>query len=382
MRLILAQTRNMASLGMFCIAWFWLASSLLGSPFAIVDDQALLPTMSEVVAGFETWRNSIQSVWLTCETQGKSVINADAEAQSTRREMAFENHQRMHQVVHLLSDSDWDADPTANRIYLRPGVVKIFWLVDHVTMVSKNDARPMSNEKLQPIYAEFFLLASGWWPPGGDTTAPIPEWSPPSTATHLVLTRPECRLDPEWQRVGDLNCVLVHCQLRERTDRFWLDPSRGYVLVKRVSILPAAKTSVVYENEDFRESKGGLWVPWQLKRKIYTTLDENQFTDEHLMSWTDRRLTDLRINDLPEQVFEKQYMPGEIVQDQDGDTQEFIPGGLDVLERFAMRAIKRLQGTTRSSATFGPSSLVWLVGINIGLVALAGTLRVLRRSPS
>jgi hypothetical protein len=345
-------------------------------------------TLAQIRATVATSRDRIHSIYYEAENEGRSLMTPKGVVRRIRTTAAIAPFRRYLEVIHLPLGLDWEDDVDWERTFLTPDNLTIFWVNQRKVLTSSKDANPAQNFKLGPVFNEFFMECTGWWPPG-ERAEGRRDWAPPPQAVHIILGRADLRLKPGLETVGGHPCAVVSTP--DDLDTLWFDVSRGCALVRRHTTNPAERLHACYVNDSFREVAPGVWLPWELSRVAHRGPSPGEIPNDDLLVSTraTRRITSLRINDVPEETFLcRSPPPGTGVETRDNVNGSYmIPGGTDLLDVSVRIGQKILQlrpdythipdkkwGVTRTvGAASGAAAVVILLWVAV---------RYFRRSPA
>jgi hypothetical protein len=112
-------------------------------------------------------------------------------------------------------------------------------------------------------------------------------------------------------------------------DRFWVDPARGYAIVRRrFAWEPGKPWHFEFHNRDYREVKPGLWLPEAQTEDRYASIafDRRQLWGQ-IISRSQFRLLDVQFNNVPEALFDIRLPPGTVVCDLYRKIHYLVPNG-------------------------------------------------------
>lgn len=116
---------------------------------------------------------------------------------------------------------------------------------------------------------------------------------------------------PGRERIDDAECVVFELP---GMDKIWLDPNRGYALVKREWRWKAGgMLMMVYRNSDFKKAAEGLWLPLVSTRVAYEYSDAES---ERPHFTTTTKVTSIEAGSgVPESLFEFRPADGSFAVD-------------------------------------------------------------------
>lgn len=315
------------------------------------------PSIEAIRAGAAEACARIRSLSYTSETQGTTLNTARGDSQQLRNAAAIKPFARYSEVIHLLPGLDWRDDTQWERTYLVPGKMDVVWVTKRLAQTSRKESGPDRNPKLTSTFNDYYLECSGWWPPGEDAGVDGTWAGPPPQSLVAILARPELLVDPSLEVVDGRPCAVV--RTADGLNALWLDIERNYCLVRRHLSVPAERLHFAYENGAFREVAPGAWLPTELTRIVHRGPDGPGVIPEDdllIFARATRRVTELRVNEVTDNLFEPSYLPGTMIHDFDADTTTVIPGGVDLLDdsiRIARTILQRRTIPRHDRATAG-----------------------------
>ena len=314
---------------------------------AAADEPEVRWTLAEVRRGAAAARAQIQSVYYEATSQGRVALTPAGVLRPQRHVVAIKGYRRFVETIHLWPGSTWEEDADWTRNYMREGTMEVLWVLRRHAEVSREFSDVSNNPKLEPVFEEFLLECSGWWPE--DSSADASQQAlVPEAALHKVLAHPDAVLKETLDVVRERPCVVV--SVHEGHTQLWLDTERGGALVRRHVTLDNGLYAV-YENSDFHEVAPGSWLPWRMERTLHRGDRPGDLSggEPTILSQSIREVTKMEVNNVADHLFKMQPPPGTIVVDKDHDTVEFIPGGLELLDEFAAISQKMVWPEKRSS---------------------------------
>jgi hypothetical protein len=257
------------------------------------------------------------------------------------------------------------------------GELRKVWLNSRVEMVRRV---PPGSPELRTFFdTDHYFQALGLWAAAAGGPSP------------LGLGLPEA-LDPAKYRVAPGVEVVdgVRCRRVERPgrDRIWVDPARGFAVLRRVWETPAkadrAGSRFVFELTDLREVAPGLWLPWVVQSTRYDWA-QGQESAPTMVVTNQMLVGELVVNRTRSDELAAEPLPGTMTIDEATGRRSLRPGGEDLLDRVAddLRAATALRRGPDREAPPTPAAGRWglaglaavLVGVVFGRFALSHTNR-------
>ena len=332
-----------------------LAMALALSPAVAGGAPAPAPSIEEIRREADASRRRLRSLYVEAITRSKIAGNPAGPPLETRHVLAAKGSLRFVELAHRTPLLDWSEDVGYTRSYFTGATFDAFYVLNRYYETLRLAPGEFSSTKVR---AEFYIECIGWWPPDDQT---LPHGLDPLTLLHLALADPSCRVRPETEEAGGV----------AGRDRLWLDPSRGFAIVRREFTGPSVRLH--YENSDFREAAPGIWLPWQVRRVVTSRTDSvaGGTAREVVLTDADRTVGLLRVNDVDDAIFTFRALPGTLIHDLDRKTVRQVPGGLDMLDEIVRAGRKLLPGDRVSGeAPAGPPPiLAWALAAS-ALLAL------------
>jgi hypothetical protein len=224
--------------------------------------------------------------------------------------------------------NDYSGDPRAVSRYYDSKCLLAFRPFDLILERTKRKEFLQYADKLRLIPLWDCL---GWWPPD-DRSSPPTLLSKPFFHNAVVNDR-NCRVRPAMEDVDGQSCEVLEIP---NSVILWHDPK--IMAVRKETVLETGGTSrkstavMTFECRDFRWIGGKVWLPFECRRSITTS--PGYKTDHHVLEY--------KLNDVNDSFFIAPAPPGTLVVDQDSNTLEQIPGGLDHLSKVIGRAQRHL----------------------------------------
>lgn len=106
----------------------------------------------------------------------------------------------------------------------------------------------------------------------------------------IELHKNEDRVQPRRDVIDGASCVVLE---RPGATKFWLDPARGYAVIRADIFWPATKDRAALprftrQHSEFKELKPQLWLPMKIVEDLYTDpgFDSKPDHGKHVASWT------------------------------------------------------------------------------------------------
>lgn len=177
----------------------------------------------------------------------------------------------------------------------------------------------------------------------------------------FALEKHNYSIEESPQVIGDRQCWVLE---RDQIDRIWLDPTRGFVPVRR-EWRPTRDEQSVYRAHnfilwDYREIASGMWLPWITRREVLTDdINDPSRLRKDLVCNT--YVGDIDLND---HAVRPDYLPGTVVTVQKGgrvERERLLPGGQELLDEIAARhAIQGNRSSLMQRSQFVPAALLIL----------------------
>lgn len=176
-----------------------------------------------------------------------------------------------------------------------------------------------------------------------------------------ALREPGRSLDPA-DSVGLM--VLRHAVSPHFVDRLWLDPGKGYALVRREWRLGEGEV-VEFEYSDIRHLGDGLWIPWECK----WSKDNNSYAS---------KLLSLSLGGVQDDEFLVEFPEGTMIVDQIRNETRYLKGGDDMLDEMVERFeflydLPKVESPMRSAST-----TPWLAAVACAALGWVGVRRLRR----
>ena len=132
-----------------------------------------------------------------------------------------------------------------------------------------------------------------------------------------------CVLEPETENIDGIECVVASMQYKgEKMLEVWLDPSRNFSVVQRVTYNANDSTKLLYKihNLEFKDCGNGLWIPTKTEKTkyIFNEHPEEQWGTPSLKDTF--VVEDIHINEeLPEETFDIEFPDQILVFDKIAD---------------------------------------------------------------
>jgi hypothetical protein len=151
-------------------------------------------------------------------------------------------------------------------------------------------------------------------------------------------------------------------------DKFWVDPSHGYAVPRRIySWAPGKPTRYEFHLRDYQEMKPGLWLPSLQKEIRYASITSDKTALwGHVTSWAEYKLLAAEFDNVPDTLFDIKLPPGTTVHD---DYRKFtykVPGNRE--EPFATAIAAAQAGNDGHSQVWLWLALVAAIALFAGLV--------------
>jgi hypothetical protein len=115
------------------------------------------------------------------------------------------------------------------------------------------------------------------------------------------------------ETVGGADCWVVE---DGGQDKLWLDPAKGYALVRREWNWGANRPlQFRYQNSDFKEVAAGLWLPMTAQCEAMCDPDQGPEFAGKVEARFSVTVLKYQANNVPEELFRFHYTPGELVID-------------------------------------------------------------------
>ncbi|AGA28230.1 hypothetical protein [Singulisphaera acidiphila] len=330
------------------------------------------PSIEEIRREVDAVRHRIRSLYVEATSRNKSAGSAAGQLLEIRHVLAAKGPLRYAEMAHRTPPLDWSEDIGYTRSYFTGKTFDAFYVLNRYYETLQVVPDEFSSTKIR---AEFYIECTGWWPPDDLTT---PRGLDPSTLLHVALADPACRVRPELEETGGVPCVVA--EIADR-DRLWLDPVRGFAIVRREFIGPSVR--IRYENSDFREAAPGTWLPWRILRVVTTRTNPaaGETARDVVLSESDRTVGLLRVNDVDDAIFTFRAAPGTLIHDLDHKKVHQVPGGLDMMDEIIRAGRKFLIGgraPSLASTNNPPPILAWALAVS----ALPALVLIGKRRPS
>jgi hypothetical protein len=114
-------------------------------------------------------------------------------------------------------------------------------------------------------------------------------------------------------------------------DRFWVDPSRGYAVPRRIYCWgPGKPRRFEFRNSAYREVKAGLWLPFALTEYIYASIHaEREAIWGKITAQVEYHVHSLEFDHVSQDLFDVRLPPGTRVTDMVRDFQYTASGEKD-----------------------------------------------------
>ncbi len=327
-----------------------LATALAMAPSVACGDQSPAPSIGTIRGEVDAGRQKLRSLYVESITRSNTDGKAAGAPLVTRHVLAADGPKRYTELAHWTPPLDWSEDIGYTQSYFTGETFDVLYVLNRYYETLRIAPGEFPSTKVR---AEFYIECTGWWPPD-DTT--LPPGLDPSTLLHLALADPSCRVLSETGEAGGVRCVVV--EIADR-DRLWLDPSRGFAIVRREFTGPSVRLH--YENSDFREAVPGVWLPWRVRRVVTAKGNPGAGGDgrEVILSDADRTIGLLQVNNVDDAIFTFHPEPGTLICDLDRKAVRQVPGGLDMLDDIVRAGRKFLPiGRMTTESTSGPPSIL------------------------
>ena len=259
----------------------WAALTLLAAvPSAVARlSSAPAPSIEEIRREVDAGRGRLRSLSVEAITRSHTAANPAGPTLETRHVLAAKGSPRYAEMAHRTPPLDWSEDIGYTRGYFTGKTFDALYVLNRYYETLRLAPDEFSSTKVR---AEFCIECTGWWPPDDPT---LPHGLDPSTLLHLALADPSCRVRSLIEDTHGVACVVA--ELADR-DRLWLDPARGFVIVRRETNGPVVR--IRYENSDFHEAAPKVWLPWRVRRVVMARTAETAggTTREVVLSDADR----------------------------------------------------------------------------------------------
>jgi hypothetical protein len=133
---------------------------------------------------------------------------------------------------------------------------------------------------------------------------------------------------PARDEVDGVPCWVVEW---EGMDRFWIDPARGFAVPRRQFCwAPGKPLNYEFLNQDYREVKAGLWLPFtQIENKYASIVAEKESLWGKVAARSEYRLHNIEFDSVPDSLFEVKLPAGTHVIDMVRDFQYAVSGNND-----------------------------------------------------
>lgn len=178
-----------------------------------------------------------------------------------------------------------------------------------------------------------------------------------------VDRRPTLQLLPEPEEWSGLTCRVVIAD--GDRDRLWICPERGYSLVHRVW-QPSDKKEMVAEFNcsDFEQVTPGIWLPKTCGCEFRPLGEEGEPHSYRL------EVEHVAVNgQVPDSLFEPQFLPGSHIFGTSGTLERSIPGGTDLLDLWVAVLLNDYPPIRPAHAGPSEMDLVWITMGSVLFVA-------------
>lgn len=194
--------------------------------------------------------------------------------------------------------------------------------------------------------------------------------------TLLKRTRDRYKVLPKLEIVDGYPCHV----LSRGDDSLWVDDRHGFAVRRRIRFQrtkvadPGCLSYVMY-SKDIRKMDDGVWWPMQCTMVSYTTQEEPPTRRGKVHMILNVRVNELKINNVPDSLFEYQFPPGLLVRDEVAGKTYYMPQGIELLDKAIAEGVKNSEDGSvvrppRAADT--PTNSSTLVVITIASVVVLG----------
>jgi hypothetical protein len=271
-----------------------------------------------------------------------------------------------HSDAFFPEDLDWNE----NAVYFTGETLDVYYpSLGYYETSRKNAHTPYAWK----VKSAFLWECLGWWPPDDDSK--IPDQGR-TFFLHTALAQKGYGVLPRQELVDGVWCHVVELP---GVDKLWLDPARGFALLRRERFTGTPPVPTFrYELSDYREVAPAVWLPYKLRRVIFAAHKSGETSPRIQMDATGT-VVDAEVNQVPEDFFQFTPPPGTLVQDRDTRQMTQIPGGLAILDAITDKALARLTlAASHRPGAVSVSAPAWQGyawgGVILALVALSACL--------
>jgi len=221
----------------------------------------------------------------------------------------------------------WREDPYQQRLTLNPSKAVIERPFDHqFRLLSLAPDAPLPGT----MPREFLFLALGWWS--------FPKRPPPLLAGRVpcvlpaIAASPKYVVNPQQEMVRGRWCHILEYPGH---DRLYLDCDRGCAILAREVFDPNKEILVQrIESSEHREVQPGIWVPFEFRNMLFDTARSKPEGGKAVTTLDAiLKVLEVRLNEqVKDDVFRFEPLPGSIQSIGDDRTEQAVPGGTDYLD--------------------------------------------------
>jgi hypothetical protein len=308
-------------------------------------------------------RSQITSMYgvFTAETRPDSLAEKAGMMRQTaqRRRVAFAWSGDRRYLEETTDSLNQDLKPSSN------GVIYVFDGNEFRKREKNRKIFRIQKSKSADCELNPYLSGGLKWPMTNEDLADSAREPGKSNFLPYFLEATDWSVRPEPESIDGVDCVVLEQSHGGR--RLWLDPLRGYCMLKMVHDRPGTSNMLwVNRYSDFREVLDGIFLPMKAASDNVRRDEEGNSTGTLTTTIV---VDELRCNDVPEGLFTLEPQSGDWVFDEaKGLTYQYLPDNGKTLDTAASDAKAGLgyAERRRPSWQWGYFSIASVVGLAIG----------------
>lgn len=259
---------------------------------------------------------------------------------------------------HGSDTQNWELDYSRHRSFIWNDE----YLVEWPGLLAYETRKLGKDEELERFTVQSWFRATGWWPVGSVRPAPKYRGSPLSLVA--ALANAKYRLVEKPEELDGVKCWVVE---NPGVDRIWLDPARGWTVLRRqFSDRKLGGLVLDVRIREVREVAAGIWMPTRYSQRYYEKGPRGPGMD------VETTVDSIEVNSVAPAAVEFVRKPGLFLMDRARREhwKQEIPGGTDHIVAHGDTLHRQFKESLRRP-------LSWLWGLAFGAFWIA--LEVLRR---
>ena len=190
---------------------------------------------------------------------------------------------------------------------------------------------------------------------------------------------------PTLEEVDNVPCHVVS----SGWDTLWIDHQHGFslrrqVVFRKTGLKDPGCLNYVRICKDFVEADKGIWLPKLCYRLDYTTQLEPEHLRGKLTAVNKVTVSDLRVNNVPDSLFEVKFPPGTEVQNLVLNKSYYVPHGEGMLDKAIAQGSLIINGKVSPLSPYVSQEdkrfpVLWFINCIILLIILCAVFIIRRR---